>query len=80
MTLLIDIVPQGISWGLNIELKSYTDEKVASNDFKAGMCDVAFLTDKPAQYRQPVSGYGATLPNERSDRAQFFTIDQNRVA
>lgn len=44
MTLLGDIIPKAVSWGLNVELKAYTDEKVASNDFKAGQCDVVFLT------------------------------------
>ncbi|MDX1452025.1 MAG: putative solute-binding protein [Oleiphilaceae bacterium] len=44
MTLLADLVPKGITWGIKVELKAYTDEKVASNDFKAGICDVAFLT------------------------------------
>jgi hypothetical protein len=44
MTFLSDIVPKAISWGLNVKLSAYTDEKVASNDFKAGLCDVVFLT------------------------------------
>ncbi len=44
MTFLADMVPKGITWGLDIELKAYTDEKVAANDFKAGQCDLAFLT------------------------------------
>ena len=39
-----DLVPKAITWGLDVSLKPYTDEKVASNDFKAGMCDVVFLT------------------------------------
>ena len=44
MTFLADIVPKAITWGLNIELTAYTNEKVASNDFKAGLCDVVLLT------------------------------------
>jgi len=44
MTFLADIVPKAITWGLNIELSAYTNEKVASNDFKAGLCDVVPLT------------------------------------
>ncbi|MFT5716167.1 MAG: hypothetical protein ACI9T7_000340 [Oleiphilaceae bacterium] len=44
MTFLSNIVPTAIQWGLSVKLVAYTDERVASNDFKAGMCDVVFLT------------------------------------
>lgn len=58
MTFLSDMVPKGVTWGLDIKLKAYTDEKVASNDFKAGQCDVAFLTGiLTQQYVQ----FGSTL-------------------
>lgn len=31
-------------WGANIELRAYTDERVAAEDFKAGQCDGAIMT------------------------------------
>ncbi|HEX6591101.1 MAG TPA: putative solute-binding protein, partial [Moraxellaceae bacterium] len=31
-------------WGANIELKPYTDERIASEDFKAGQCDAVIMT------------------------------------
>lgn len=31
-------------WGANLELKPYTDERVAAEDFKAGQCDGAIMT------------------------------------
>lgn len=31
-------------WGANIELRPYTDEKIASEDFKAGQCDAVMMT------------------------------------
>lgn len=31
-------------WGANLELKPYTDERVAAEDFKAGQCDGAIIT------------------------------------
>lgn len=31
-------------WGANIELRAYTDERVAAEDFKAGQCDGAVMT------------------------------------
>lgn len=32
------------TWGVNLELKAYTDERVAAEDFKAGQCDGVALT------------------------------------
>lgn len=31
-------------WGANLELKPYTDERIASDDFKAGQCDAVIMT------------------------------------
>ncbi|MDF2446426.1 MAG: hypothetical protein K0S46_1662 [Moraxellaceae bacterium] len=31
-------------WGANLELRPYTDEKIASEDFKAGQCDAVIMT------------------------------------
>ncbi|MFZ5560345.1 MAG: putative solute-binding protein [Pseudomonadota bacterium] len=31
-------------WGANVELRPYTDEKIASEDFKAGQCDAVMMT------------------------------------
>lgn len=58
MTFLADLVPKAITWGLDVSLKPYTDEKVASNDFKAGMCDVVFLTGILTRQYVP---FGSTL-------------------
>lgn len=33
-----------MAWGIDIELKAYTDEKIASEDLKAGQCDAALIT------------------------------------
>lgn len=44
MTFFSDLKPKAINWGLDITLEAYTDEKVASNNFKAGQCDLVFLT------------------------------------
>ncbi len=32
------------AWGPDIELKAYTDEKIAAEDFKAGQCDAVLMT------------------------------------
>lgn len=31
-------------WGANLELKPYTDERIAADDFKAGQCDAVIMT------------------------------------
>lgn len=36
---------KAISWGIELQLEAYTDEKVAANDFKSGVCDAVFLTN-----------------------------------
>jgi len=58
MTFLSDLVAKAISWGLELKLTAYTDEKVASNDFKAGLCDVVFLTGLLTRQYVP---FGSTL-------------------
>lgn len=31
-------------WGANMDMKAYTDEKIAAEDFKAGQCDAVVMT------------------------------------
>lgn len=44
MAFYADLKPKAIAWGIDLEFKAYTDEKIASNDFKAGVCDAAHLS------------------------------------
>ncbi|HEX5678067.1 MAG TPA: putative solute-binding protein [Alcanivorax sp.] len=39
-----DYKTQALGWGVDLELKPYTDEKIAAEDLKAGQCDGAVLT------------------------------------
>jgi hypothetical protein len=39
-----DYVLASKSWGANITLRSYTNEGIAADDFKAGQCDAALIT------------------------------------
>jgi hypothetical protein len=39
-----DLKVASAKWGTTLELKTYTDEHVASEDFKAGQCDAVFMT------------------------------------
>jgi hypothetical protein len=51
---------KAISWGVDLQMDAYTDEKVASNDFKSGICDAVFLTNLLAKDFVPFSAaFGA---------------------
>lgn len=53
-----DLKAKAMAWGLELEVNAYTDEKVAANDFKAGLCDMTFLT---AILSRPFVPFGGTL-------------------
>lgn len=42
--LMKDYRAAAVAWGVDFTLKPYTDEKIASEDFKTGQCDAALLT------------------------------------
>ena len=42
--LMKDFRTEALSWGVDFKMKPYTDEKTASEDFKAGQCKAALLT------------------------------------
>ena len=51
---------KAISWGVDLELDAYTDEKVAFNNFKSEICDAVFLTNLLARELVPFTGaFGA---------------------
>lgn len=39
-----DVVPDAIEWGLELQFKPYSDEKLAIKDFRAGQCDMVIAT------------------------------------
>ena len=43
-------------WGANLELKAYTDERVAAEDFKAGQCDGVGITGLRGRQYNPYVG------------------------
>jgi hypothetical protein len=40
-------------WGATLDLKPYTDEKIAAEDFKAGQCDAVVMTGLRARSSMP---------------------------
>ncbi|TNC79880.1 MAG: hypothetical protein C9356_17125 [Oleiphilus sp.] len=56
MTFYSDLKPKAIAWGIDLEFIAYTDEKVAMNDFKAGVCDGVHLSAILSRQFVPFSG------------------------
>ncbi|MCH2159351.1 MAG: DUF6091 family protein [Oleiphilaceae bacterium] len=67
-----DLKPKALGWGLDLEFITYTDEKVASNDFKAGLCDAVHLTAILSRNYVPFAGsldaIGGILSDDELDR------------
>ena len=42
--LMKDYQAAAVAWGVDFELKPYTDEKTAAEDFKAGQCEAVLMT------------------------------------
>ncbi|HET8707026.1 MAG TPA: putative solute-binding protein [Pseudomonadales bacterium] len=45
-----------LNWGVDFDLKSYTDEKIAADDFKANRCDAVAITGIRGREFNPFSG------------------------
>ena len=56
--LMKDYRAAAIAWGVDFELKPYTDEKTAAEDFKAGQCTAALITGTRAR---PFHKFSATM-------------------
>lgn len=53
-----DYRTQALDWGVDLQLRAYSDEKIASDDFKAGQCDAVVLTGARAR---PFNRFTATV-------------------
>jgi solute-binding AdeT-like protein len=75
--------PSAIKWGVDLELKAYTDEKIAAEDFKAGQCDTVLLTGTRAREFNKFTGsleaIGA-LPSTEEMKMVLNTIVQPKAA
>ncbi|MFT6030576.1 MAG: hypothetical protein ACI8O8_002321 [Oleiphilaceae bacterium] len=69
MTFYSDLKPKAIAWGLDLEFIAYTDEKVAANDFKAGVCDGAHLSAILSRQFVPFAGTLDAIGGITSDSA-----------
>ncbi len=56
--LMKDYKLEAVAWGVDFDLKPYTDEKLAADDFKAGKCDASLIT---ATRLRPFHKFAGTL-------------------
>ncbi|MFZ5757174.1 MAG: putative solute-binding protein [Pseudomonadota bacterium] len=47
---------EAMKWGVDLELRPYTNEKIAAEDYKAGQCDAAVMTGLRARTFLPYAG------------------------
>jgi hypothetical protein len=69
-------------WNLRLDIRSYTDERIAAEDFKAGQCDgVALSTPRARAFNGfigSIDSIGAA-PDYRHIRALAATLDHPRI-
>jgi len=74
--------PIALSQGVKLDLRAYTDEKVAAEDFKAGQCDAVLLTGTRAREFNKFTGsleaMGA-VPGEEEMRLLYNTLSQPKA-
>lgn len=74
--------PIALKEGIKLDLRAYTDEKVAAEDFKAGQCDAVLLTGTRAREFNKFTGsleaMGA-IPGEKEMRLLFNTLSQPKA-
>lgn len=77
------VKPAGLQWGVNVDLRAYTDEKIASEDFRAGQCDAVLLTGTRAREYNKFTGtleaMGA-IPSEEEMKMVLDTLNQPKAA
>lgn len=78
-----DYKTAAITWGVTLELKPYSNERVAAEDFKAGLCDAVIFTGIRARQFNAFSGsldaIGA-LPSYQHLKSAIATISSNKAA
>lgn len=47
---------EALDWGVDLQLKPYTNEKHAATDFKSGQCDAVSFTGIQSRQFSPFSG------------------------
>lgn len=79
ITMVRELKPRAIGWGVELDLLAYTDEKIAANDFRAGACDAVLLTGVTVRefnaFTATLGAVGA-IPGTRELRTLLDTLSQ----
>lgn len=78
-----DYMLEAKKWGINADIKAYTDERVAAEDLKAGQCDAAAVTTLRAkQFNKFVGSLDAVgaIPNDDAMRKALATLTSPTLA
>ena len=82
-TMMKDYALAANGWGAKVTLKPYTDERVASEDFKAGQCDAVALTGmRGRQFNSFVGSIDAigAVPSNAAARAVMQLVSKPQLA
>lgn len=78
-----DYKTAALAWGIELELKPYTNERVATEDFKSGLCDTVVFTGIRARQFNAFTGsldaIGA-LPSYQHLQSVIATISSKKAA
>ncbi len=75
--------PANMKWGIDLDMKAYTDEKIAAEDFKAGQCDSVLLTGTRARefnnFTGSLEALGA-IPSQEEMKMVLATLNNPKAA
>ncbi len=81
--LMKDVKIKSLKWGVELKIKAYTDENIASNDFKAGQCDAVAVTEiSSREYNSFTGSIGAVgaLPSLAELKTVLQVLAQPKAA
>lgn len=80
---LKDYKTAALAWGVELELKPYSSERVAEEDFKAGLCDaVSFTGTRARQFNSFAGSLDAigAMPSYEHLKSLITTVSSNKAA
>ena len=81
--LMKEVKIKALKWGVELKINSYTNENVASNDFKAGQCDAVSITEMSSRTYNSFTGtIGAVgaLPSSTELKTVLQVLAQPKAA
>ncbi len=83
VSLVKEMLPKSLGWGVQLNIEAYTDEKVAANDFKAKICDAVLLTDVSIRdFNRFTASFNAVgaIPGEAELKTLLTTLSSPKAA